>query len=263
VADDHYNSDNVRILKLLIVVALITVAIAVMARGPRGIEIRRQFDVNRQCCDFSIVQALRLTLREAIGGVTYPSEIGQDKWVIAKMFPGVRDGFFLDVGSGHGTIGSNTKALEELGWTGICVDPFPTHMEGRTCRMEKVVVSSAAGQVVKFHTHSGLGGIADTLGKWKEEAEKSPAVELTTVTLGDVLAGANAPPFIHFLSLDIEGAELEALRGVPFDRYRFGAMAIEHNDEEPKRSDLLRFLEAQGYRRVHSFKQDDFYAPRD
>ena len=106
------------------------------------------------------------------------------------MFPGTADGFFLDVGSGHGTIGSNTKALEELGWTGICVDPFPTHMEGRTCRMEKVVVSSAAGQVVKFHTHSGLGGIADTLGKWKEEAEKSPAVELTTTTLGDVLAAA-------------------------------------------------------------------------
>ena len=50
--------------------------------------------------------------------------------------------------------------------------------------MEKVVVSSVAGQVVKFHTHSGLGGIADTLGKWKEEAEKSPAVDLTTTTLG-------------------------------------------------------------------------------
>ena len=87
-------------------------------------------------------------------------------------------------------------------------------------------------------------------------------MELTTTTLGEVLAGANAPSFIHFLSLDIEGAELEALRGLPFDKYRFGAMAIEHNDEEPKRSDLLRFLDEKGYRRVHSYKQDDFYAPR-
>ena len=250
-------------LKPLLILVLSAAAVVVMAVSPRGVEARRQFQINRQCCDLSLLQTLRLTAREAIGGVTYPSEIGQDKWVIAKIFPGVSDGFFLDVGSGHGTIGSNTKALEALGWTGICVDPFPTHMEGRTCRMEKVVVSSAAGQVVKFHTHSGLGGIADTLGKWKEEAEKSPAVELTTVTLADVLAGAAAPAFIHFLSLDIEGAELEALRGVPFDKYRFGAMAIEHNDEEPKRSDLLRFLEERGYRRVHTFKQDDFYAPRD
>lgn len=248
-------------LKRLIVVGLVIAALAVMANSPRGIEARKQFDTNRACCDFNLIQALRLTAREAIGGVTYPSEIGQDKWVIGKMFPGVTNGFFLDVGSGHGTIGSNTKALEQLGWTGICVDPFPTHMEGRTCRMEKVVVSSVSGQVVKFHTHSGLGGIADTLGKWKSEAEKSPAVELTTVTLGEVLDGANAPSFIHFLSLDIEGAELDALKGVPFDKYRFGSMAIEHNEEEPKRSDLLKFLAERGYQRVHTFRQDDYYAP--
>jgi FkbM family methyltransferase len=249
-------------LKRLVVVGLVLGAIVVMASSPRGIEARKQFAINRACCDFNIVQALRLTAREAIGGVTYPSEIGQDKWVIGKMFPGVTNGFFLDVGSGHGTIGSNTKALEDLGWTGICVDPFPTHMEGRTCRVEKVVVSSRSGQVVKFHTHSGLGGIADTLGKWKAEAERSPAVELTTVTLAEVLAGANAPSFIHFLSLDIEGAELDALKGVPFDKYRFGAMAIEHNEEEPKRTDLLKFLDERGYQRVHTYRQDDFFAPR-
>ena len=249
-------------IKRLVIVVLVVAAVFVMARSPRGLEARKQFALNRECCDFNLAQALRMTAREAIGGVTYPSEIGQDKWVIGRMFPGVTNGFFLDVGSGHGTIGSNTKALEELGWTGICVDPFPTHMEGRTCRMKTVVVSSTAGQVVKFHTHSGLGGIADTLGKWKAEAEKSPAVELTTTTLGNVLAGAGAPSFIHFLSLDIEGAELEALKGIPFDKYHFGAMAIEHNDEEPKRSDLLKFLDGKGYRRVHSYKQDDFYAPR-
>ncbi len=124
------------------------------------------------------------------------------------------------------------------------------------------MVSSAAGQVVKFHTHSGLGGIADTLGKWKDEAEKSPAVELTTTTLGELLERAKAPSYMHFLSLDIEGAELEALKGVPFDRYRFGAMAIEHNEEEPKRSDLMKFLDEKGYQRVHTFRQDDFFAPR-
>ena len=82
------------------------------------------------------------------------------------------------------------------------------------------------------------------------------------MTLGQVLERASAPSFIHFLSLDIEGAELDALRGIPFDKYRFGSMAIEHNDEEPKRTDLLKFLEAKGYQRVHSYKQDDFYAPR-
>lgn len=246
---------------LLIAIALVAAAV-IMAISPRGVAARGEFLTNRGCCDLSIAQALSLTFRESLGGPSYPSEIGQDKWVLFKMFPGVTNGFFLDVGSGHGTIGSNTKALEERGWTGICVDPFPTHMEDRTCVVVKAVVSSAAGQVVKFHTHSGLGGMADTLGKWKDEAAKSPAVELTTTTLGELLDRTHAPTYIHFLSLDIEGAEFEALKGVPFDKYHFGAMAIEHNEEEPKRSDLLKFLEEKGYRRVHSYKQDDFYAPK-
>jgi FkbM family methyltransferase len=252
----------VRLLKILAVLGLAIAAIAVMAGSPRGVEIRKQFDANRTCCDLSLLQALRLTWQEAIGGgPSYPSEIGQDKWVLAKMFPGVTDGYFLDVGSGHGTIGSNTKALEERGWTGICVDPFPTHMEGRTCQMIKEVVSSVSGKTVRFHTHAGLGGIAETLGKWKEEASKSPAVDLTTVTLAEILERAKAPTYIHFLSLDIEGAELDALRGIGLETYRFGAMAIEHNEEEPKRTDIINYLRQYGYERVHTYRQDDFFAP--
>jgi FkbM family methyltransferase len=256
---------GVRPLKFLAASVLLVAALAVMARSPRVIEIREQFAFNRACCDLSWWQAVRVTWEESAGGVTYPSEIGQDKWVSVRMFPGVTDGFFLDVGSGHGTIGSNTKILEARGWSGICVDPFPVQMQGRTCQVFRDVVSSVAGQTVTFYTHAGLGGIGDTLGKWKAEAMTAPAVQLTTTTLADILARANAPAYIHFLSLDIEGAELEALRGLPFDRYRFGAMAIEHNEEEPRRTDTLKFLEARGYRRSHSFRQDDFYvggAPR-
>jgi FkbM family methyltransferase len=253
---------DVRTLKRIVIVVLIAAALFVMARSPRGVEFQKQYALNRACCDLSMLQAATLAGREVLGGApTYPSEIGQDKWVLMKMFPSVGDGYFLDVGSGHGTIGSNTKALEERGWTGICVDPFPTHMEGRTCQVFKEVVSSAAGQTVKFHTHAGLGGIADTLGKWKEEAQKSPAVELTTTTLGELLERAKAPAFMHFLSLDIEGAELDALRGLDLNKYRFGAMAIEHNEEEPKRTDIVNHLRQHGYERVHTFRQDDFFAP--
>jgi FkbM family methyltransferase len=252
----------VRLLKFIVILALLVAAVAVMLHSPRGIEIREQYDANRVCCDLSTTQALSLTWQEAIGGgPSYPSEIGQDKWVLIRMFPEATDGFFLDVGSGHGTIGSNTKALEERGWTGICVDPFPTHMEGRSCEMVKEVVSSVSGQTVKFHTHSGLGGIADTLGKWKEEAQKSPAVELTTVTLREILERHNAPAYMHFMSIDIEGAELDALKGIGLETYRFGAMAIEHNEEEPKRTDIINYLRQYGYERVHTYRQDDYFAP--
>ena len=244
----------------IVVVGLALGAGALAARSPRGAVFRDHLDTNRHCCELSFAGALKVTIQEERGSV-FPSQIGQDKWVLFGVFPGVRDGYFVDVGSADGTIVSNTKALEEHGWKGICIDPFPTGMQGRTCAMMKDVVSSVSGQTVKFRQDGHLGGIEATLGKWKDAASNAPAIELTTVTLTEILDRNRAPSFIHFMSLDIEGAEFEALKGTAFDRYRFGAMAIEHNDEEPKRTEILTFLGARGYRRSHTYQQDDFYVP--
>ena len=216
---------------------------------------------NRRCCQLSFMRNLQVTLDELRGLTEYSSEIGQDKWVLEKVFPDVTNGYFVDIGSGHGTIGSNSRTLETRGWTGVCIDPFPVHMEGRTCRVFEEVVFSRPGLVMAFHTAGGLGGVADTLGKWNETAARAPTLNVTTVTLDDVLARADAPQFIHFMSLDIEGAELEALRAFSFDRYRVGAWAIEHNREEPKRSQIVALLAQHGYLRVNEWRQDDFFVP--
>ena len=248
-----------KIAAIVVVVALLGGALA--ARSARGEAFRNHLETNRHCCGLSFAAALNVTIQEE-RGIVFPSQIGQDKWVLFEVFPRVRDGYFLDVGSADGTMESNTKALEERSWKGICIDPFPANMQGRTCTMVKEVVSSVSGETIKFHQSGLLGGIAATLGKWKDVAEQAPAVEFTTVTLAEILERNRAPSFIHFMSLDIEGAELEALKGVPFDKYRFGAMAIEHNDEEPKRTEIMKLLEERGYRRSHTYKQDDFYVPR-
>jgi hypothetical protein len=59
---------------------------------------------------------------------------------------------------------------------------------------------------------------------------------------------------------DIEGGELNALKGFPFDKYQIGALAVEHFYEEPKRSEI-KVMESYGYKRVHNWIQDDFYSP--
>ncbi len=239
------------------VAIVILIGIALGARfGPA---YKAKVEANTACCQIPLLRNLLVSAAELSGRAKYPSEIGQDKWVLETVFPGVTNGYFIDVGSGHGTIGSNTKALEQRGWSGICIDPFPVHMEGRTCQLFKEVVFDRAGERMTFHVAGGLGGLADTLGKWNEKAAKAPTVEFTTVTLADILARAKAPSFIQFISLDIEGAELDALQGFPFDRVDVGAFAIEHNQEEPKRSDIKAFLEQHGFVRSHTFKQDDFY----
>jgi FkbM family methyltransferase len=251
------------ILRRLTRVFLALVVLTAVATGSAymGLRIGRQYERNRLCCDTPRPRNLWLSAREVFGQARFYSQIGQDKWVLETVFPGVKNGFFLDVGSGDGTQLSNTKALEEQGWRGICIDPFPKNMEGRTCQMLKEVVFSESGKRMQFQASGDVGGIRDTLGKWKGEALGAPTIEFTTVTLRDVLENTRAPKFIHFVSLDIEGAELEALKAFPFDQYKIGAMAVEHNDEEPKRTEIEALMRRHGYRRVHSWQQDDFYVP--
>ena len=87
-----------------------------------------------------------------------------------------------------------------------------------------------------------------------------PATQMVeTRTVTDLLVQAKAPTYLHYMNIDIEGAELEALKGLDFSRYRVGALTIEHNFEEPKRSEIRKLLEQHGYRRVRSVEQDDFY----
>ena len=146
---------------------------------------------------------------------------------------------------------------------GSASDPFPRNMQDRSCQIFKEVVFSKAGEQVKFWAHANgfWGGIVDTLGPKdiKDILEKAPIVELTTVTLGDIFERAKAPRFIHYMSLDIEGGELNALKGFPFDKYQIGALTVEHNYLEPKRSEIRALMESHGYKRVHSWDRDDFY----
>jgi hypothetical protein len=246
------------VVKLTVLVGVLVVVGAGLLYGE---SFQERFERNQACCRIPAGRNVLVTLEELLGVEEFPSEIGQDKWVLETMFPGVGDGYFVDVGSAHGRLASNTWALERHGWTGLCIDPFPIHMEGRTCRLFKEVVFSDPPRRMKFQSAGGLGGVADTLGKWNEVAAKAPTVEFTTTTLTDILARAKAPAFVHFVSLDIEGAELEALKAFPFETVRVGAWAIEHNREEPKRTRIAELLRRHGYVRVHTYEQDDFYAP--
>src|SRR6476661_8398176 len=121
--------------------ALVLLAVAAAA-GCIGLRVGQKFVLNQFCCAIPRWQNLDISVRETLGLVKFPSQIGQDRWVSESVFPGVRNGYFLDVGSADGFLNSNTWALEQRGWTGICVDPFPSNMTGRTCQMFRDAVDA-------------------------------------------------------------------------------------------------------------------------
>lgn len=238
-------------------------AAVALGAGYVGVRIGARYQRDADCCQLSLTRSVVVLAKEKLGSVAFNSQMGQDKWVSEAVFPGVKNGFFLDVGSGDGTRMSNTKALEQKGWTGICIDPFPKNMQDRTCQVFKEVVFSEAGETVKFFAHPGLwSGVVDSLSdNRKKLLNTAPVVEFTTVTLRDILERAKAPRFIHYMSLDIEGGEINALKGFPFDQYRIGALTVEHNYFEPRRTEIRTLMESHGYRHVHTSVRDDFYVP--
>ena len=61
------------------------------------------------------------------------------------------------------------------------------------------------------------------------------------------------------MSVDIEGAEYEALRTFPFDVYRIGALSVEHNEVQDRRMAIRHFLESHGYRLERAVLDQDWY----
>lgn len=189
----------------------------------------------------------------------YYSQFGQDRWVLEHVFPGVRDGYFVDVGSGDGIITSNTKALEDSGWTGLCIDPFPSSMESRTCLLFRGVVYSSEGEIVSFRDAGPLGGIDEHIDVYRDVTSGARLVSFKTTTIGSVLERAQAPEFIHYVSIDTEGSEYEILKVFPFDRYSVGAFSIEHNFLEERQQNVQTLLAENGYRFVATLGMDDLF----
>ena len=192
---------------------------------------------------------------------TGPSQHGQDEWVLSLYDRGT----FLDVGCGDAYFLSNTFALERLGWSGIAVDPFPRNFERRPkTRVVQAVVYSEKGKTVEFMRpdEAELAGIREHIANVHHPsvfAASTRVQRMQTQLLHEILDELQAPRFIEYFSLDIEGAEHAVLSTFPLDHYRFGCMSIEHNHQEPQRTWVRELLGAHGYRLARSVKCDDWY----
>jgi hypothetical protein len=185
------------------------------------------------------------------------SQLGAPEWVLTTPH-GDKPGFFLEVGCADAELISNTHLLEKNGWRGIAIDPLP-----RTV-VERALVAGEAGREVQFaicHTNPDLSGIVDALGCHRDNVlgGDHEVVTLSTQTLGDILKKHDAPGFIEYMSLDVEGSEYEVLRAFPFDEYAFGCISVEHNYELDKKELVHDLLTANGYALYKDVEWDSWY----
>ena len=191
------------------------------------------------------------------------SQLGQDEWVLS-VFPN-KEGYFVDIGCADGIYLSNTNKLEQNGWKGLCIDVNPTNYENRpNTKVVKKMVYSEKNIKKNFILSEDptLSGIIDHLGYWKNHVLGKLSytnIEMETSILVDILDENNAPKYIDYLSIDIEGSEYEVIRTFPFDKYTFGCITIEHNDENDKRMNIRNILENNNYSFIKEVAHDDWY----
>lgn len=195
------------------------------------------------------------------------SQIGQDIDVL-NFYKNKTNGFFVEIGASDGIHISNTYLLEKnYNWKGICVEPIPKNYEA-LCKNRPnsfccdMAIYSESHKSVVFDVADCdlLSGISDFIDCHKQTVDaKKTQIVVMTLTLNDLLEKYNSPLFIDYLSLDTEGSELEILKAFDFNKYTFGLIDVEHNYEEPKRTEIRTLLTSNGYihRRHNDF--DDSY----
>ena len=201
-------------------------------------------------------------------GFPYTSQAGQDQ-VVDTIFKGKRDGTFLDVGAFNGVTGSNTAFFEKWrGWTGHLVEPVAENREAaaqwRTAPILPYAVSDSDGEasfiaITKGYTQ--MSGLEDTydpallkrVRSDKRHAEDRITVETRTLNSIFAEAGVNA---VDFVSLDVEGGEMAALRAFDFEAHSVGVWAIENNTGS---RDLGKFMQDKGYKLAEFCGVDDIY----
>jgi FkbM family methyltransferase len=224
-----------------------------------GARVGMNYKLNRLLFELSQRDSVSAAVKQEFQIRKWYAAGQQDMWVALAVEPGKRDGYYVDVGSADGILHSNTYVFDQMGWKGVCIDPFPTNMQKRTCQTFRQPVFSVSGKKVLFRAAGENGGIADTMNRYKENTSSAPLVEFVTATLDEILEKAKAPRHIDYLSIDVEGAELDVLRGFSLDRYEVDALTIEHNNEPRKREVMRQLLESKGYARVRSWVVDDWY----
>lgn len=171
----------------------------------------------------------------------------------------VRDTAHNFAGANDGQDISNTKVLDDRGWKGICVDPFPKNFDSRTCHWVRHAVHSLKHEV-SFTRADIFGGIKEHFSSSHAgTVNGAPEELLEAKVLAEILEEADAPTYIDYFSLDTEGSEEEILRSFPFNKYAFGAITVEHNHEEPKCANIRSILEKSGYSLAKEVNFDDWY----
>lgn len=183
---------------------------------------------------------------------------------IRLLFPENHNGCCIDVGASDGN--TFTQSFEKSGWDCLCVEPVKEEYEKCRNARRKVVHCAIGEENISNHvfsvfsTENGLSHISSLYPMKRffknhtiiSREERSVQVHSLSFLLDQLKFSKN----IDFISIDINGSEIDVLRGIDLVKYNVKLFLVKNIFQDTK---CLEFLSRFGYSRIISIDNIDFF----
>jgi FkbM family methyltransferase len=218
-----------------------------------------------------LLRPFRRPLFEALGSERYSHLAINDLDRKLKKYLDFRDGFFIEAGANDGLRQSNTYWFERFrGWRGLLIEAVPANAElcrsnrPRSSTVNTALVASEETKTVRIRTADLMAHVSGTFTSQEEQARhhayalevqsltRIDEIEVPASTLDRVLSDRNVTK-VDLFSLDVEGFELDVLKGLRIDRNRPRFILV----ETKRRDEVVAFL-GRYYDLVDQFSSHDY-----
>jgi FkbM family methyltransferase len=202
------------------------------------------------------------------------SQDNQDSYLEANVFKGYKNGFYVDVGAHDGVSFNNTLYFEKNNnWTGINIEPiksvFHKLVSNRPDNINlNYAICNNEGETEFYcntnHTEM-ISGIKDTFNhkhlerlerENKETGSTTEVIKVNTRKL-ETIFDENNVSHIHYLSIDVEGAEFEVIKSINFDKVFIDVIGFENNYNDSS-IPIIEYLQDKNFVVFHESTLDIF-----
>ncbi|MEP4149538.1 MAG: FkbM family methyltransferase [Halioglobus sp.] len=154
--------------------------------------------------------------------------------VLWRALGNIEGGFYIDVGANDPVDDSVTKLFYDKGWTGINIEPIEQWHEKLELERPKdinlkVAAGDRAGELTIYDLPDTGLSTSDKATAERHEKDRGyskNAVTVPLVTLTSICEKYSKGD-IHFLKIDVEGAEAEVIRGMDLSHIRPWILVVE------------------------------------
>ena len=195
--------------------------------------------------------------------------------LINKIFKYKNDGYFVDVGALHPINGSLTYNLSKKGWAGLNIDLLKEnlilfYLFRKKDKNINLAISKNKGVINAYIFERGSGVITTNkkwADKWKKKIGKKYSILKTKKnSLNNVLSSYKISKEFELLNIDVEGHEIDVLKGINFKNIRPKIITIEIHVEKTEqifKTEIYKLLKKNNYELISQYYQTSFFKSKE